>query len=350
MALIKCPECGREFSEFAEHCPDCGCPVDKCTELISKNNPISINKDGNESAIPIDKKKEDSALSRFDLKKTDSRNEDTQVIATPSSVDKQEEQGYDNDATQMIERTAGNKKVKMPAALLIVASKKLRVKLKKKNASPGTGKPSNSEQPKKSEAAIPPPAPISSPNIQDEDDSDARGFFQKPMNIGLILVAIFIIAAIAGGVTYYSTKVVEKERAQIEQMVRDSLRKNGYSLGDVSVVSSDNNDTPSNTEDESQSQLETMSNGSDSSDSYSSSYAAGYYTSKGKNLRVRLGPGFDYSFVTTTYDGDPVHLQRGDQVYSDGEYKNGFLHVYEGGSDSGYWSHNDGWVSAEYLR
>ena len=29
MALIKCPECGRQVSEFAESCPDCGYPVAK---------------------------------------------------------------------------------------------------------------------------------------------------------------------------------------------------------------------------------------------------------------------------------------------------------------------------------
>lgn len=29
MSLIKCSECGKEFSEYAEHCPQCGCPKDK---------------------------------------------------------------------------------------------------------------------------------------------------------------------------------------------------------------------------------------------------------------------------------------------------------------------------------
>ena len=27
MALIKCPDCGKMFSEYAERCPDCGCPT-----------------------------------------------------------------------------------------------------------------------------------------------------------------------------------------------------------------------------------------------------------------------------------------------------------------------------------
>ena len=36
MALIKCPDCGKMFSEFAESCPVCGCPVeDAKAELLS---------------------------------------------------------------------------------------------------------------------------------------------------------------------------------------------------------------------------------------------------------------------------------------------------------------------------
>ena len=27
MALIKCPECGKEFSDKAQACPNCGCPT-----------------------------------------------------------------------------------------------------------------------------------------------------------------------------------------------------------------------------------------------------------------------------------------------------------------------------------
>lgn len=29
MALIKCPECGREISDKAISCPGCGCPVEQ---------------------------------------------------------------------------------------------------------------------------------------------------------------------------------------------------------------------------------------------------------------------------------------------------------------------------------
>lgn len=37
MSLIKCPECGKMFSEFAISCPECGCPTEKIKE-ITKNN------------------------------------------------------------------------------------------------------------------------------------------------------------------------------------------------------------------------------------------------------------------------------------------------------------------------
>lgn len=38
MALIKCPECGKEFSDRAAACPNCGCPV----EAISENEKEEI--------------------------------------------------------------------------------------------------------------------------------------------------------------------------------------------------------------------------------------------------------------------------------------------------------------------
>ena len=31
MALIRCPECGREISQYADKCPGCGWPVPKPT-------------------------------------------------------------------------------------------------------------------------------------------------------------------------------------------------------------------------------------------------------------------------------------------------------------------------------
>lgn len=37
MALIKCPECGREFSDKATACPNCGFPVSKLPEMSPEN-------------------------------------------------------------------------------------------------------------------------------------------------------------------------------------------------------------------------------------------------------------------------------------------------------------------------
>ena len=36
MALIKCTECGKEFSDRAAACPNCGCPTDIILEDIEK--------------------------------------------------------------------------------------------------------------------------------------------------------------------------------------------------------------------------------------------------------------------------------------------------------------------------
>lgn len=30
MAMIKCPDCGKEYSSYAKACPECGCPVEYC--------------------------------------------------------------------------------------------------------------------------------------------------------------------------------------------------------------------------------------------------------------------------------------------------------------------------------
>lgn len=35
MALLKCPECGHEISEFANNCIYCGCPMDKIKEILN---------------------------------------------------------------------------------------------------------------------------------------------------------------------------------------------------------------------------------------------------------------------------------------------------------------------------
>lgn len=38
MALIKCPECGKEISDKAEACPNCGCPIEKMEKTLIEND------------------------------------------------------------------------------------------------------------------------------------------------------------------------------------------------------------------------------------------------------------------------------------------------------------------------
>mgnify|MGYP001415186902 FL=1 len=43
MALIKCPECGREVSSIAKACPSCGAPIDtsiRCPKCGSANTSV----------------------------------------------------------------------------------------------------------------------------------------------------------------------------------------------------------------------------------------------------------------------------------------------------------------------
>lgn len=44
MALINCPECGKEISDKAEACIHCGCPIKLKTESIEKSDTEEINK------------------------------------------------------------------------------------------------------------------------------------------------------------------------------------------------------------------------------------------------------------------------------------------------------------------
>lgn len=42
MSLIKCPECNNNVSEYADKCPNCGCPIDKIKEKEFTHNDEKI--------------------------------------------------------------------------------------------------------------------------------------------------------------------------------------------------------------------------------------------------------------------------------------------------------------------
>ena len=43
MGLLKCIECGHDVSEYADKCPNCGCPIDIIKNKDIKNNECVIN-------------------------------------------------------------------------------------------------------------------------------------------------------------------------------------------------------------------------------------------------------------------------------------------------------------------
>lgn len=52
MAIINCPECNKEISDLAQHCPHCGYPINQKTD----NNNIENNKTSNSDFNPIREK------------------------------------------------------------------------------------------------------------------------------------------------------------------------------------------------------------------------------------------------------------------------------------------------------
>ena len=38
MSMIKCPECGKEISDKAEKCPNCGCPMEEIKKIVSDDD------------------------------------------------------------------------------------------------------------------------------------------------------------------------------------------------------------------------------------------------------------------------------------------------------------------------
>ena len=58
MALIKCPECGKIFSDHAAHCPQCGLPTNEALEIITTEN---LTTDTSESSIATQSEAETTA-------------------------------------------------------------------------------------------------------------------------------------------------------------------------------------------------------------------------------------------------------------------------------------------------
>ncbi|MSD16266.1 hypothetical protein [Eubacterium ramulus] len=56
MSLIKCPECEKMFSEFADMCPNCGCPTEKVKELNIDNSIQKIEKTQFEKTTIMDRR------------------------------------------------------------------------------------------------------------------------------------------------------------------------------------------------------------------------------------------------------------------------------------------------------
>lgn len=55
MALIKCPECGKEISDKAQSCINCGCPICKQSNSLGAGNSENI-EDGGKIKISVRKK------------------------------------------------------------------------------------------------------------------------------------------------------------------------------------------------------------------------------------------------------------------------------------------------------
>ena len=59
MSMIKCPECGKEISEHAESCPNCGCPKEKFQKQETvKDVSENIQNKSNDQQQENEKKKE----------------------------------------------------------------------------------------------------------------------------------------------------------------------------------------------------------------------------------------------------------------------------------------------------
>lgn len=67
MALIKCTECGKEFSDRASVCPNCGCPTEVVLEEVKKSSEPQIIKEKFSGAEKIQNKEAKRNLNKEDI-------------------------------------------------------------------------------------------------------------------------------------------------------------------------------------------------------------------------------------------------------------------------------------------
>ncbi len=69
MALIRCPECGRQISEYAEKCPGCGWPVQQLREEEDERDEYEKRRqNGRSSSKTKTKNRRDPAFPRPELR------------------------------------------------------------------------------------------------------------------------------------------------------------------------------------------------------------------------------------------------------------------------------------------
>ncbi len=78
MALITCIECGKQFSDKASACPECGCPTSEC--IATQEDTGNISSDLSDS-VDIEESTEVSSLTYFSATKKLARFKSMKKIA-----------------------------------------------------------------------------------------------------------------------------------------------------------------------------------------------------------------------------------------------------------------------------
>ncbi len=62
MALIKCPECGKEISDRAARCPKCGIPMEKILFLLQQSENDTVSKVTEDNNTQVQQEKDNSIV------------------------------------------------------------------------------------------------------------------------------------------------------------------------------------------------------------------------------------------------------------------------------------------------